>query len=97
MSEAKRDAVPIIEEYGDDLADGYYKSAQHVAEGLTEMDCIVCQHVGATFAGIAVAAEATLNDEVERRLTQMGIARADALAEDFEAARRRAEVDDGAV
>ena len=97
MSEAKRDAVPIIEEYGDNLADGYYKSAQHVAEELTGMDCIVCQHVGATFAGIAVAAEATLNDEVERRLAQMGIARADALAEDFEAAQRRADVEHGAV
>jgi len=97
MSEAKRDAVPIIEEYGDNLADGYYKSAQEGAEGLTEMDCRVCQHVGATFAGIAVAAEAALNDEVESRLVQLGIARADALAEDFEAARQRAEVNDGAV
>lgn len=97
MDPVERDAVPIIEEYGDNLADGYYKSAQHVAEGLTEMDCIVCQHVGATFAGIAVAADAALNDEVESRLVQLGIARADALAEDFAAARERVEVADGAA
>jgi hypothetical protein len=80
---ATQPAPDRLQEYADCVAKGDYEGAKTASQALADMDCSVCTRIGAALGGLALAAEATINDEVERELCRMALSRADVLAEDL--------------